>query len=118
SAGPAGGGRRRCGTGDAMNPVRRTPPARRTQAPARRTQDLARRTKGPVRRTKGPAIPVFLYHAVTDDPPEWIAEFTVAPKEFAAHLDAVVDSGRTPVTISTLAAHLAGRAPLPARPVL
>jgi len=71
-----------------------------------------------VRRTKGPAIPVFLYHAVTDDPPEWIAEFTVAPKEFAAHLDAVVDSGRTPVTISTLAAHLAGRAPLPARPVL
>lgn len=65
-----------------------------------------------------PAIPVFLYHAVMDDPPDWIAEFTVTPKEFAAHLDAVVDSGRTPVTISTLAGHLAGRAPLPPRPVL
>jgi peptidoglycan/xylan/chitin deacetylase (PgdA/CDA1 family) len=64
------------------------------------------------------AIPVFLYHAVMDDPPDWIAEFTVTPKEFAAHLDAVVDSGRTPVTISVLAEHLAGRAPLPPRPVL
>ncbi|MFI2427763.1 polysaccharide deacetylase family protein [Streptomyces sp. NPDC018955] len=64
------------------------------------------------------AVPVFLYHAVMDDPPDWIAEFTVTPKEFAAHLDAVVDSGRTPVTISTLAEHLAGRAPLPPRPVL
>ncbi|MGX1313809.1 peptidoglycan/xylan/chitin deacetylase (PgdA/CDA1 family) [Streptomyces calvus] len=65
-----------------------------------------------------PAVPVFLYHAVMDDPPAWIAEFTVTPREFASHLDAVVDSGRTPVTISTFADHLAGRAPLPPRPVL
>ena len=69
--------------------------------------------------SQGPAaVPVFLYHAVMDDPPDWIAEFTVTPREFAAHLDAVVDSGRTPVTISALADHLAGRAPLPPRPVL
>ncbi|MXM62389.1 polysaccharide deacetylase family protein [Streptomyces sp. HUCO-GS316] len=61
---------------------------------------------------------MFLYHAVMEDPPDWIAEFTVAPKQFAAHLDAVVDSGRTPVTISAVADHLAGRAPLPPRPVL
>ncbi|MFG2678280.1 polysaccharide deacetylase family protein [Streptomyces sp. NPDC048392] len=53
-----------------------------------------------------------------DDPPAWIAEFSVTPKEFAAHLDAVVGSGMTPVTISALADHLAGRAPLPPRPVL
>ncbi|MCT7356195.1 polysaccharide deacetylase family protein [Streptomyces sp. 15-116A] len=53
-----------------------------------------------------------------DDPPDWIAEFTVTPREFVAHLDAVADSGRTPITISALAAHLAGRAPLPPRPVL
>ncbi|MFI6205479.1 polysaccharide deacetylase family protein [Streptomyces sp. NPDC051041] len=53
-----------------------------------------------------------------DDPPSWIAEFTVGPREFAAHLDAIVDSGRTPVTISAVADHLAGRAPLPPRPVL
>ncbi|CAL9455825.1 hypothetical protein SUDANB70_02544 [Streptomyces sp. enrichment culture] len=65
-----------------------------------------------------PAVPVFLYHAVMDDPPDWIAEFTVTPRQFAAHLDAVVDSGRTPVTIGALADHLAGRAPLPPRPVL
>ncbi|MET7451191.1 polysaccharide deacetylase family protein [Streptomyces sp. NPDC005574] len=63
-------------------------------------------------------IPVFLYHAVMDEPPGWIAEFTVTPRQFAAHLDAVVDSGRTPVTIGALADHLAGRAPLPPRPVL
>ncbi|MFM9682999.1 polysaccharide deacetylase family protein, partial [Streptomyces brasiliscabiei] len=61
---------------------------------------------------------MFLYHAVMEEPPDWIAEFNVTPKEFAAHLDAIVDSGRTPVTVSALADHLAGRAPLPARPVL
>ncbi|MFE9622456.1 polysaccharide deacetylase family protein [Streptomyces sp. NPDC006527] len=66
----------------------------------------------------GASIPVFLYHAVMEDPPDWIAEFTVTPKQFAAHLDAVVGSGRTPVTVSALADHLAGRAPLPARPVV
>ncbi|WP_320783208.1 polysaccharide deacetylase family protein [Streptomyces sp. CRN 30] len=53
-----------------------------------------------------------------DDPPEWIAEFTMSPRQFAAHLDAIVDSGRTPLTIGALADHLAGRAPLPPRPVL
>ncbi|MER7897351.1 polysaccharide deacetylase family protein [Streptomyces sp. NPDC096046] len=77
--------------------------------------------EGPIAAAGGactPAIPVFLYHSVTDDPPDWIAEFTVTPKQFAAHLDAVVRSGRTPVTISTVADHLAGRAPLPPRPVL
>ncbi|WP_399887418.1 polysaccharide deacetylase family protein [Streptomyces sp. BBFR51] len=63
-------------------------------------------------------IPVFLYHAVMDDPPSWIAEFSVTPKEFAAHLDAIADSGRKPVTIGALADHLARRAPLPPRPVL
>lgn len=61
---------------------------------------------------------MLLYHAVMDDPPEWIAEFTVTPRRFAAHLDAVADSGRTPVTVSALADHLAGRAPLPPRPVV
>ncbi|MEU9578420.1 polysaccharide deacetylase family protein [Streptomyces chilikensis] len=53
-----------------------------------------------------------------DDPPAWIAEFTVTPRRFGEHLDAVADSGRTPVTVSALAGHLAGRAPLPPRPVV
>ncbi|HET6356530.1 polysaccharide deacetylase family protein [Streptomyces sp.] len=65
-----------------------------------------------------PPIPVLLYHAVMDDPPDWIAEFTVTPRDFRAHLDAIVASGRTPVTISALAGHFAGRSPLPDRPVV
>ena len=76
------------------------------------------RGEGPTASSGTPAIPVFLYHAVMDDPPGWIAEFTVTPRQFAAHLDVIAGSGRTPVTISTVADHLAGRAPLPPRPVL
>lgn len=63
-------------------------------------------------------VPVLLYHAVMDDPPAWIAEFTVTPRDFAAHLDAVVAGGRTPVPVSALVDHLAGRGPLPPRPVV
>ncbi|GAA1348825.1 hypothetical protein GCM10009612_00550 [Streptomyces beijiangensis] len=62
-------------------------------------------------------IPVLLYHAVMDDPPDWIAEFTVTPRQLAAQLDAILDSGRTPVRIGALADHLAGRGALPPRPV-
>lgn len=63
-------------------------------------------------------VPVLLYHAVTDDPPPWIAEFTVTPRAFEAQLDAVVASGRTAVPVSVLASHLAGRGGLPPRPVV
>ncbi|WP_329623094.1 polysaccharide deacetylase family protein [Streptomyces sp. NBC_01255] len=63
-------------------------------------------------------IPVLLYHAVMDDPPDWIAEFTVSPKEFASQLDAIVASGRTAITVGTLAAHFATGTPLPPRPVV
>ncbi|MFI8522530.1 polysaccharide deacetylase family protein [Streptomyces sp. NPDC085481] len=63
-------------------------------------------------------VPVLLYHAVMADPPAWIAEFTVTPRRFVAQLDAIAASGRTPVTIGALAAHLAGGAPLPPRPVV
>ncbi|MFJ8862065.1 polysaccharide deacetylase family protein [Streptomyces sp. NPDC102451] len=61
---------------------------------------------------------MLLYHAVMDDPPGWIAEFTVKPREFAAQLDAIGACGRTPVPVGALAAHLAGREPLPDRPVV
>ncbi|MFE4372344.1 polysaccharide deacetylase family protein [Streptomyces sp. NPDC056835] len=53
-----------------------------------------------------------------DDPPDWIAEFTVSPRDFAAQLDAVVACGRTPVPVSDLAGHLVHRTPLPPRPVV
>jgi peptidoglycan/xylan/chitin deacetylase (PgdA/CDA1 family) len=64
------------------------------------------------------AVPILLYHAVCDDPPAWIAPFTVSPAAFAAHLDAVLASGRQPLTVSQYADAVRGSAPLPARPVL
>lgn len=67
---------------------------------------------------RAPRIPVLLYHAVMADPPPWIAEFTLTPRQFAAQLDAVVASGRTPVTVGALAGRLTGGAPLPPRPVV
>ena len=63
-------------------------------------------------------IPVLLYHAVTADPPSWIARFTVHPREFTAQLDLIRDSGRTPLTATGLAEALAGRSALPERPVV
>ncbi|QMU80536.1 polysaccharide deacetylase family protein [Streptacidiphilus sp. PB12-B1b] len=61
---------------------------------------------------------MLLYHAVTDDPPPWIARFTVRPRQFLAQLDAIRDSGRTPLTATGLTEALAGRAPLPERPIV
>lgn len=62
-------------------------------------------------------IPVLLYHSVADDPSSWISGFTVTPRTFARHLDAVVESGRTALTVPQLREALAtGR--LPERPVL
>lgn len=61
---------------------------------------------------------MLLYHAVTDDPPSWIAPFTVRPKEFLAQLDAVVDSGRTAITATRLAQALSGQGTLPERPIV
>jgi peptidoglycan/xylan/chitin deacetylase (PgdA/CDA1 family) len=63
-------------------------------------------------------VPVLLYHSVSADPPDWIAPFAVSPATFAAHLDAVMASGRQPLTVSQLADGLSGRGVLPPRPVL
>lgn len=62
-------------------------------------------------------VPILLYHAVSDDPPDWIAPYTVSPATFAAHLDMVVASGRVPLTVSQYAD---GRrdGTLPEQPVL
>jgi peptidoglycan/xylan/chitin deacetylase (PgdA/CDA1 family) len=59
----------------------------------------------------------LLYHAISDDPPGWIAEYTVSPATFAAHLDVVAASGRVPLTVSQ---YVDGRreGTLPERPVL
>lgn len=63
-------------------------------------------------------LPVILYHAVDDDPPAWIAPFTVSPKTFAGQLDAIVRSGRTPVSAGDAITALRGGKPLPHRAIV
>jgi peptidoglycan/xylan/chitin deacetylase (PgdA/CDA1 family) len=63
-------------------------------------------------------VPILLYHAVSADPPDWIAPFAISPANFSAHLDAVKASGRQPLTVSQYADGLSGNAVLPPRPVL
>jgi peptidoglycan/xylan/chitin deacetylase (PgdA/CDA1 family) len=63
-------------------------------------------------------IPILLYHSISDAPEPWIAPYSVSPATFARHLNLVVESGRTALTVSELGAALAGRAPLPPRPVV
>ncbi|WP_035805085.1 polysaccharide deacetylase family protein [Kitasatospora mediocidica] len=61
------------------------------------------------------AVPVFLYHSVSDDPPAWIAPFTVPPKVFAEQLERIADAGLTVVPLRRLVAALRGGPALPAR---
>jgi peptidoglycan/xylan/chitin deacetylase (PgdA/CDA1 family) len=63
-------------------------------------------------------IPILLYHSVSADPPDWIAHLTVTPQDFARHIGVIVESGRTPMTVSELRDALGGRAALPSRPVV
>lgn len=60
-----------------------------------------------------PPLPVLLYHSVQDDPPAWLAPYTVTRRAFARQLDAVIDSGRIPVTGGQIADALAGGPALP-----
>ena len=62
--------------------------------------------------------PIFVYHSVCADPPGWIAPYSVSPKTFSAHLDAVAASGRKPLTVSQYADGLRGAARLPPKAVL
>ncbi len=59
------------------------------------------------------SLPILLYHSINDDPPEWIAPYTVTSRAFAEQLDAVVASGRTVVTADAVVAALRGGPPLP-----
>ena len=64
------------------------------------------------------SVPILLYHSVSAEPPSWIAPFSVGPARFARHLDAVVASGRVPLTVSQYVDGLSGRCALPPSPVL
>jgi peptidoglycan/xylan/chitin deacetylase (PgdA/CDA1 family) len=66
----------------------------------------------------GPAhIPVLVYHGVRDAPIAGLERWTLAREVFAAHIDAIVDSGRTPLKMSQLAAGLRGETELPVEPM-
>jgi peptidoglycan/xylan/chitin deacetylase (PgdA/CDA1 family) len=62
--------------------------------------------------------PILVYHSICTDPPEWIAPYAVSPETFSAHLDAVLASGRQPLTISQYADGLRGAADFPSGAVL
>ena len=62
------------------------------------------------------AIPVLLYHSVSDaDPGD---SFSVSPARFAEHVEAIVASGRVAMTVGELARGLRDSVSLPERPVL
>jgi len=65
-----------------------------------------------------PPVPVLLYHSIAADPPSWIAPYTVSPSVFAAHLDAVRDSGRQPMTVSGYVDAARGITAMPSDPVV
>lgn len=64
------------------------------------------------------AIPILVYHSVSDAPARAIAPFSVGPDMLARHLDLIVAGGHTALSVSQLADHLDAGIPLPARPVV
>ncbi|MGC0423037.1 polysaccharide deacetylase family protein [Embleya sp. AB8] len=64
------------------------------------------------------AVPVLLYHSVHDDPPSWLAPFTIGPAEFGRHLDRVLAGGRVPVDLDRFTEALHGGRDLPRDSVL
>ncbi|MFB6893541.1 polysaccharide deacetylase family protein [Kitasatospora sp. NPDC056327] len=61
------------------------------------------------------AVPVLRYHSVCDDPPDWIAPYTVTPRLFARQLDRLAAAGREVVPLRRLLAAQRGGPP-PAGP--
>jgi peptidoglycan/xylan/chitin deacetylase (PgdA/CDA1 family) len=63
------------------------------------------------------AVPILLYHCISDDPPAWIRPFSVTPRMFRRHLDLIVETGATVLRVSD---HVAAMAALesPPRPVV
>ncbi|MBV8950954.1 MAG: polysaccharide deacetylase family protein [Actinobacteria bacterium] len=64
------------------------------------------------------AIPVLLYHSVRDEPVKGVERWTVSTSQFGEHVSAIVDSGRTPLTVSELVDATRGGRPMPERAVV
>ncbi|MQS15208.1 polysaccharide deacetylase family protein [Streptomyces kaniharaensis] len=59
-------------------------------------------------------VPVFLYHSVSDDPPSWLAPYTVTPRTFREQLERIKDAGLSVVPLRRLVSAVRGGPPLPA----
>jgi peptidoglycan/xylan/chitin deacetylase (PgdA/CDA1 family) len=66
----------------------------------------------------GALIPSLLYHDVCEDSSVGGSPWTLTPAVFKAQLRTIRESGRTPMSVSGLAAALTGAEPLPNRPVV
>lgn len=78
---------------------------------------MAKARAGQITCARMQPIPILLYHSVSASPSAAIAPFSVSPDVFSSHLDAIVESHRTPLTVSEYAAGL-GTGTLPDRPVV
>jgi peptidoglycan/xylan/chitin deacetylase (PgdA/CDA1 family) len=70
-----------------------------------------------VGRRSGATVPILLYHSISDSPSSYAREFSVSPVAFVQQLDRIVSAGVTPLTVSGLVDALAGREPMPERPI-
>ncbi len=61
-------------------------------------------------------FPVLLYHSIATDPEPGLQRWTTTPSDFERHIDLITASGRSPLTITALAAALRSDE-LPERPV-
>jgi peptidoglycan/xylan/chitin deacetylase (PgdA/CDA1 family) len=59
-------------------------------------------------------VPILLYHRVSDQPDD---PFAVSPGRFGEHVAAIIDSGRTSLTMTEVAECLRGARAWPPRPV-
>src|SRR5207249_3779431 len=62
-------------------------------------------------------IPILMYHSIAEHSEPYQRRWTVTPDAFLEHVTAMVESRRTPLTITQLAEGLRGARPLPARPM-
>lgn len=63
-------------------------------------------------------VPILLYHAVSDDAPDWIRPFAVTPDTFRRQLGLIREEGATALSVTEYAAALGGARALPERPIV
>jgi peptidoglycan/xylan/chitin deacetylase (PgdA/CDA1 family) len=65
------------------------------------------------------AVPILLYHSISEDVPAKFADWAVPPRMFAEHMAYLSENRYTPITVTRFAASITGNnGPLPDRPVV